>query len=150
MSTLEAGLTDAPADKDETKRDGRLGREQCYLCIMSAAEAPAAAPPVATVKSAHKDYLAELERQGALVGAGRLINEAEGETSDLGVGLMIVRATTRAEAERIAFAEPFTKAGYRTMQLVPWQRTEGDMHITIKLLDGTLTVDRRAYTIKPA
>lgn len=28
------------------------------------------------------------------------------------------------EAERIAFQEPYTKAGQRTMKLVPWQRTE--------------------------
>jgi len=143
-------MTDRPAVPDRPQRDARLGREQCYLCLMRSAEAPPDAPPLDEVKAAHKDFLAGLERRGVLVGAGRLINDAEGETSTLGAGLMIVRATTRAEAEAIAAQEPFTSAGYRTMDLVPWQRTEGDMEISIRLLDGTLTIDRRAYTIKPA
>lgn len=99
-----------------------LAREQVYLCIMTNAENPPSdTPPRDRLMNAHKEYLADLERRGLLFGAGRLINAEEDEHSPLGHGMLIIRAATRAEAEAIAYQEPFTKAGHRTMVLHPWQ-----------------------------
>lgn len=133
--------------EQETRHFTRpLGREQCYLCVMNWAETPPAdAPPRDSLKAAHKKFLAGLEDQGLLFGAGKLENTAEGETTEIGYGMFILRAESRAEAERIAFEEPYTKVGHRTMRLIPWQRTEGDITIRVSFTNGTLQVDRRSY-----
>ena len=126
-----------------------LAREQVYLCIMTNTEPPAGAPPRDALMNAHKEYLADLERRGLLFGAGRMINAEEDESSPLGHGMIVIRAKTRAEAEAIAYQEPFTKAGHRTMVLHPWQRNEGNVSISIRFMDSVLEVDSRTYDIVP-
>ena len=126
-----------------------LAREQVYLCIMTNTEPPAGAPPRDELMNDHKEYLADLERRGVLFGAGRLINAEEDEKTDLGHGMIVIRAKTRAEAEEIAFEEPFTKAGHRTMVLHPWQRNEGNVTVSIRFMDSVLEVDSRTYDIVP-
>ena len=92
--------------------------------------------------------MARLESEGRLFGAGLLKNDQENETSsDLGYGMFILRAETRAEAEAIAFEEPNTKAGLRTMKVVPWLRGEGDINISISFTNGTVKIDRRSYLL---
>ena len=97
----------------------------------------------------HKTFLRDLERKGLLFGAGRLFNEEENEDAAIGHGMIVIRAKTRAEAEAIAFEEPFTKAGYRTMALYPWQRNEGSVDISIRLMDSVLEIDSRTYDLVP-
>src|SRR5947209_171357 len=100
-----------------TEQDSRhytrpLSREQCYLCIMTLTERPAeGAPPQEVLRAEHKKFLAALENEGRIFGAGKLANEAAGEKTDLGYGMFILRAGSRAEAEQIAFQEPFTRHG---------------------------------------
>jgi uncharacterized protein YciI len=123
-----------------------LGREQCYLCVMNLVENPPAGSPSKDVlRVEHKRFLAGLEDKGLIFGAGKFGNEKEGETANIGFGMFILRANTRKEAEAIAFQEPYTKAGHRTMTLIPWQRTEGDMTIQISVTNGTMTIDRRSF-----
>ncbi len=125
-----------------------LKHEQCYLCIMTLVEPPPPnAPPRAELRRPHKEYMAKLESDGRLFGAGLLKNSQENEAADLGYGMFILRAETRAEAESIAFQEPNTKAGLRTMQVVPWLRGEGDINISISFTNGTVTIDRRNYLL---
>lgn len=126
-----------------------LAREQVYLCIMTNTDPPAGSPPRDALMNDHKEYLADLERRGLLFGAGRLFNAEEDEHTELGHGMIIIRAATRAEAEAIAFEEPFTKAGHRTMVLHPWQRNEGNVTIAIRFMDSVLEVDARTYDIVP-
>ena len=126
-----------------------LAREQVYLCIMTNVEPPADSSPRDQLMNAHKEYLADLERRGLLFGAGRLFNAEEEEHTALGHGMLIIRAATRAEAEAVAFEEPFTKAGHRTMVLHPWQRNEGNVNIAIRFMDSVLEVDSRTYDIVP-
>lgn len=126
-----------------------LAREQVYLCIMTNTDPPPAAPPRDQLMNAHKEYLADLERRGLLFGAGRLFNAEEEEHTSLGHGMIVIRAGTRAEAEEIAYQEPFTKAGHRTMVLHPWQRNEGNVNISIRFMDSVLEVDSRTYDIVP-
>tara|TARA_B100001123_G_scaffold350173_1_gene400495 strand:+ start:1106 stop:1552 length:447 start_codon:yes stop_codon:yes gene_type:complete len=127
-----------------------LSREQVYLCVMTNVEPPPdGKPPRESLMHDHKTYLRDLERRGLLFGAGRLINEEEGEHAVIGHGLIVIRAKTRVEAEEIAFQEPFTKAGYRTMVLHPWQRNEGSVDISIRLMDSVLEIDSRTYDLVP-
>jgi uncharacterized protein YciI len=98
-----------------------LKHEQCYLCFMTLVEPPPVnAPSREELRRPHKEYMARLESEGRLFGAGLLKNDKEKETSDLGYGMFILRAGTRAEAEAIAFQEPNTKAGLRSMKVIPW------------------------------
>ena len=78
---------------------------------------------------------------------GLLKNDGEKETSDLAYGMFILRAETRAEAEALAFQEPNTKAGLRTMKVIPWARGEGDINISISFTNGTVKIDRRSYLL---
>jgi hypothetical protein len=123
-----------------------LLREQCYVCTMTAA---GAAPPdgksAEAMRAEHHDYLVDLERRGLLFAAGPFVDE-NGERH--GAGMIIIRAKTRAEAETIALAEPYTKAGMRTMQLTPWQRNEGTLDLRLRLADGVLEIDRRIYSLQ--
>ena len=108
---------------------------------------PVNAPSREELRRPHKEYMASLESEGRLFGAGLLKNDKEKETSDLGYGMFILRAETRAEAEAIAFQEPNTKAGMRTMKVIPWARGEGDINISISFTNGTVKIDRRSYLL---
>jgi hypothetical protein len=66
-----------------------------------------------------------------------------------GAGMLLIRAATLAEAEKIAYAEPYTKAGMRAMALTPWQRNEGTLNLSIRFADGVVEVDNRTYTLRP-
>lgn len=132
--------------KDAQHLTRPLSREQCYLCVMTlVSNPPTSGPSKDSLRVAHKQFLAGLENEGRIFGAGKLENEQEGEHADLGFGMFILRARSRKEAEQIALQEPNTKAGHRTMRLIPWQRTEGDMNIRISFTNGTMTIDRRSF-----
>lgn len=138
----------ASVAKDADHMTRPLSREQCYLCIMTlVSPPPKTGPSKDSLRAEHKMFLAGLENEGRIFGAGKLENGDEKETTELGYGMFILRAASRAEAERIAFQEPYTKAGHRTMKLVPWQRTEGDITIRISFTNGTMTIDRRDFVI---
>jgi uncharacterized protein YciI len=126
-----------------------LKHEQCYLCFTTwVVPPPPSAPSREEVRRRHKEYMARLESEGRLFGAGLLKNDKDNETSsDLGYGMFILRAETRAEAEAIAFEEPNTKAGLRPMKVVPWARGEGDINISISFTNGTVRIDRRSYLL---
>lgn len=125
-----------------------LVREQCYVCWMSPNDK---APPMPMSKEqmrlVHHEYLLDLERRGILFGAGPFVDES-GQRH--GAGMIIIRAASRAEAEALAFAEPYTKAGQRTMVLTPWQRNEGVVNLQVRFADGVLQVDNRHYKLSPA
>ena len=126
-----------------------MKREQCYLCLMTLVEKPPpGAPPAAELRRPHKEWMADLERRSLLFGAGKLENPRVNEKSDFGYAMFILRADSREEAESIAFQEPNTKAGYRKMQVIPWQRTEGDINISINFTNGTVKIDRRSFLME--
>jgi uncharacterized protein YciI len=130
------------------KVDGKtLLREQCYVCWMTPTDAP---PPsgktAADIRTEHFAYLLELERSGVLFAAGPFVDE---DGVRHGAGMLLIRAATRAEAERIAYAEPYTRAGMRKMTLTPWQRNEGALNLSIRFADGVIEVDNRTYTLAP-
>lgn len=134
-------------DLNRASEGKRRLREQCYVCWMMPTDKP---PPAGKteeqVRFEHFDYLRELERSGVLFAAGPFFDETGARH---GAGMIIIRAGTRAEAERLAFREPFTAAGMRTMTLTPWQRNEGSLNLRIRFLDGVVEVDNRTYALTP-
>ncbi len=72
-------------------------------------------PGVATdrgVIDRHIAHLRALDDRGALVLAGPMLDSPR--------GLVIVRAADRAEAERIATADPFVVEGVRAYEVITW------------------------------
>src|SRR5690242_11802906 len=130
------------------KVDGRtVLREQCYVCWMTPTDA--APPPgktVTDIRTDHFAYLRELERSGVLFAAGPFVDE---HGARHGAGMLLIRAKTRAEAEQIANAEPYTKAGLRKIVLTPWQRNEGSLNLRVRFADGVVEIDNRTYSLKP-
>ncbi len=125
----------------------KLAREQCYVCWMSAPDNPPKLRKSATrIRKEHHDYLVDLERKGILFGAGPFVNE-KGER--VGVGMLIIRASSTQAAKRIANAEPYTKAGQRVMTITPWQRNEGGLSLSLSFADGELSLDNRTWTLVP-
>ncbi|MGE0651327.1 MAG: YciI family protein [Alphaproteobacteria bacterium] len=124
-----------------------LAREQCYVCWMSAPDNPPPMPKSPEkMRMDHHRYLVDLERKGVLFAAGPFVNE---KGVRVGVGMLLIRARTTAEATRIAMREPYTRAGQRIMTVTPWQRNEGTLRLSLNLADGELKVDSRSYTIAP-
>jgi uncharacterized protein len=70
----------------------------------------------------HLNYWVDLEKDGKLFAAGPL--DTEGGSMRRG-GLAIIRAESRAEAERLAAEEPFQKAGWRVNEVHAWTLNEG-------------------------
>jgi hypothetical protein len=69
------------------------------------------------VLTEHLLYLREIERTGRLYASGPIDSDGE--------GMCIVRTEDREEAQRIAYAEPFHKAGWRINSVRSWQLNEG-------------------------
>ena len=136
------------AEQQATAPKAKLQREQCYLIMMRPVENPKVAPiPQAEMRLEHHDYLVDMERRGILFAAGPLRDD---EGWERGHGLLIFRATNRAEATKWAMQEPYTKYGQREVEIIPWQRNEGTISINLRLADGFLEIDNRKWAIGPA
>lgn len=106
------------------------------------------APPVANrdeLRIKHHEFLVRLEQDGVLFAAGPFVDHGEKPS---GSGMIIIRAESREHAARIAGEEPYTKAGLRVIDIVPWQRNEGSIRIEIRLADGVLRIDDRFYSLE--
>ena len=68
----------------------------------------------------HLQYLFEIQRSGELLAAGPLDLDVERIS-----GMCILHAASREDAERIAYAEPYHQAGWRTNTVQSWQLNEG-------------------------
>lgn len=139
-------MDDARAEAERIMKN--LVREQCYLLMLRPAENPPENHPKSQheLRVDHHAYLVALERRGVLFAAGPCRDE-EGWVR--GAGVLIVRAPNRAEAEKLAREEPYTKAGFRTAEIVPWQRNEGVTSLNLRLADGVLELDNRRWRLSP-
>ena len=52
------------------------------------------------------------------------------------------------KAARIGGQEPYTNAGLRLMDIIPWQRNEGSLRLELRLADGVLKIDERTYRLQ--
>ena len=138
-------LSEGDTKQQRTEIEHFLTREQCYLCIMRKNEDPPKQSRTPDeLRIDHHRYLLDLERRGILFGAGPF-RDGNGWAEGHGVGMIVIRAKDREEAQATAFQEPFTKAGWHVMEVVPWMRNEGTVNIQIRFADGILEVDNRRY-----
>jgi len=98
-------------------------REQCWVINNEVIDPP---PKLALSREEltelHHQFIHDLEAKGLLVGAGPFLDDTGNR---FGTGMIIFRAATRAEAEKIANSEPYIAHGTRRLKLVPWQRIAG-------------------------
>jgi uncharacterized protein YciI len=98
-------------------------REQCWVINNEVVEPP---PKISLTKdelvARHHQFIHDLDERGLLVGAGPFLDDTGNR---FGTGMIIFRAATRAEAEKIATSEPYIAHGTRRLKLVPWQRIAG-------------------------
>lgn len=81
---------------------------------------------------AHLAYMIDLEKRGVLFASGPL-SAADGVMT--GLGLTIVRAGSFEEAEAIAAADPFAKAGVRRGNVRRWIVNEGRIELRVDFSD---------------
>jgi hypothetical protein len=86
----------------------------------------------------HKAWVAELEQSHRLLAAGPLL---DGNYRFAGPGMMILRASSIAEAETVADSDPFHTHGIRKYRVVPWQLNEGTINLRLTLSDGSVEFD---------
>jgi uncharacterized protein YciI len=77
-------------------------------------------PHGAALLAEHLQYLFDLQDQNLLLAAGPLDPESRSNE-----GMCIVGADSREQAEAIAAAEPFGKAGWRINTVRSWHLNEG-------------------------
>ena len=122
-----------------------LLREQAYVLMMRPNPQAPAGLSKQELRLRHHDFLVDLERRGLLVGAGPFADRNEPSS---GSGMIILRAASRDAAAAIAQDEPYTKAGLKITEILPWQRNEGVVRLEIRLADGVLTLDGRTYDLR--
>jgi uncharacterized protein len=80
----------------------------------------------------HLRYMIDLEKRGVLFASGPFVADAHVAP---GAGMTILRASSREEAEAIAWEDPFNKNGMRTFEIRTWQLNEGSFTVTINYSD---------------
>lgn len=95
---------------------------------------------LAPVLHDHLLWLLDKEKCGVLLLSGPFVDETGYENFD-GSGQAVIRASSLAEAERIAATEPFAKAGLRKNTVFGWRVNEGQITIKVNLLQGSVELD---------
>ena len=79
----------------------------------------------------HRAYLRELEDRNILFGAGPLLTD-DGQYFE-GDGLLIYRASSVEEANKVAQADPMHASGARTFTIRPWLLNDGKITVQVTL-----------------
>jgi uncharacterized protein YciI len=82
----------------------------------------------------HLEFQIDLERRGIMFGAGPFWTDDEQRWD--GEGMVIIRASSLAEARAIAETDPMHKSGARTFSVRPWLLNEGTVTVKITYSDG--------------
>jgi uncharacterized protein YciI len=82
----------------------------------------------------HLEFQVDLERRGIMFGAGPFWTDDEQRWD--GEGMVIIRASSLAEARAIAETDPMHKSGARTFTVRPWLLNEGTVTVKITYSDG--------------
>lgn len=108
------------ADEDRAKRAAEGTR--FYMVFSEPREAQGDRN---ALRSAHLQFLHDLEARGMLLASGPFIDDASGQS--LGSSVSIVRGKSLAEVEAIMREEPFARAGFRTVKVQAWRLADGDI-----------------------
>ncbi|MEP9377194.1 YciI family protein [Aquabacter sp. CN5-332] len=95
-------------------------------------------PVMANLKS-HLDYQESLEKNGTMFAAGPHWTDDEQHWD--GEGMVVVRASSMAEAEAIAAADPMHKSGARSYRVRPWLVNEGTLTVKLDFATGRFALD---------
>lgn len=87
--------------------------------------------PVLAQLEDHLAFQVALERDGILHAAGPMWTEDEQHWE--GDGMVVVRASSRADAIAIAQRDPMHQSGARSFTVRPWMINEGSMTIRLRL-----------------
>lgn len=90
--------------------------------------------PVMENLEAHLQYQVRIEKEGVMFGAGPFF--ADNESDWNGEGMVIVRAQSLNDAQRIAAADPMHASGARSFVVRPWLLNEGSLTVRITYSDG--------------
>jgi uncharacterized protein len=82
----------------------------------------------------HLAYQNKLEEEGIMFGAGPLADDAERQWP--GGGLFIYRAESRAEARKLAEADPMHAGGARSFTVRAWLLNEGTFSVRLYYSGG--------------
>ncbi|MEM1046122.1 MAG: YciI family protein [Pseudomonadota bacterium] len=113
----------------KARERGSLGAE--FYAVLSRPAQNAARMPEVLPK--HLEFLQDLEKRRILVFAGPL-SDASG-TSRTGEGLLVLRAASIAEADRLAAADPMHLEGCRAYTVQGWLINEGHIPDELRPLD---------------
>ena len=94
--------------------------------------------PVMENVEEHLKYQIELEHRGIMFGAGPFWDDKEENWE--GEGMVIVRAGSLDEANKIAADDPMHKSGARSYKVRPWLLNEGTLTIKIDYSNGSREV----------
>lgn len=127
-----ASAADAPADPDTSK----LLRKHFWVIETRAVDKGKFLQTPPELMQAHLAHQVDLEKSGIMFAAGPAFTEGE-ET----FGIIVIRAANRAEATKIADADPLHTAGVRTYSLREWTVNEGQVNLKINFSDGTYKLE---------
>ena len=91
--------------------------------------------PVMANIEPHLAFQVELEEKGIMFGAGPFWDDAEENWE--GEGMVIIRASSLAEAREIANRDPMHSSGARDFTIRPWLMNEGTVTVKIRYSDGS-------------
>ena len=120
--------------KKSAKARGALAHEY-YVVETTVATTP---EDVKNNLAKHLDYQQQLEREGSLVLAGPLSNDAGDQMQ--GNGLVIYRAESLEAAKMLADNDPMHQSGARSYILRRWLVNEGTISLNIGLSTGVVNL----------
>lgn len=91
--------------------------------------------PVMENIAAHLAFQKSLEERGIMFGAGP--HWTQDEQSWEGDGMVVIRASSLAEAREIAAQDPMHSSGARKFTVRPWFVNEGTITIKLNYAEGT-------------
>ena len=116
--------------KSHAKERGALALELYVVRSMPTGDPEA----VKASLSDHLAYQRELEEAGRLVMAGPVSDES-GENM-IGAGLILYRAVSMGDANRMAENDPMHKSGARSFTIRKWLVNEGKLNVSVGLSTG--------------
>ena len=92
---------------------------------------------VAKMLSKHLEYQVTLEQKGIMFGAGPMFQKGADAPHR---GMIIVRANSFEEAEKIAAADPMHTSGMREFILERWHMNEGGVTLRVTFSDQAANI----------
>ncbi|MFQ5658988.1 MAG: YciI family protein [Gammaproteobacteria bacterium] len=126
-------MTEPVVTRDEIMQacEGML-RKQFFVVLTTPANGLG---PVMENLEPHLKFQVELEEKGIMFGAGPFFTDDMKEWR--GDGMVILRADTMEEADKIAASDPMHQSGARSYKIRPWLMNEGTMTLKVRFSDGS-------------